>query len=312
MAPHHVRPDLRDHFPRAACVAALALMLALNACSGSSLPVGHAKRALDPAGFSQTASGPGWDAAAVAAVEGTNGHDYSGSKLMPVLLVLRSSGPAQPQIILEDVRGIAPDAQYLVYSPDEALRLATTLSGGRKVSNAASGATVGTVLGAALGAGAGTLASLLGSKDSSLIWKGMAVGGAAGALVGTASADYSVPKDEREAIHADISANTWQEDPLAPGSTRMGYLLFPKGLGITSVRITVRDASSVETRTIPIASAKDYDQERARTMRAAKAAAPAPGKTPGPSPVQPQAPVSSADTDTPSPGKAPEQESMDI
>lgn len=251
--------------PSVTACAILATCLALAACSAAPYRVGHAKRALEPAGFPQAESSQKWDVAAVRVTEGAGGHDYTGTKLLPVLLVFKNKGPGQPQVILEDVRGVGAYGCYLVYAPDEALRLALERPWRRRAETAVANTAVGAGVGAALGAGAGTLAYLLGNRaDPSLIWKGTAVGGAAGGVIGAASGNSSVPQDTREAIRADLNSNLWQEDPITPGTIRMGYLLLPEGQGIQSVRITIRDEEGSETRTLRIATANEYDPEKAK------------------------------------------------
>ena len=251
-----------DRHPfRSGPVAALAILCAcllLGACSVAPLPAGHAKRALDPAGFSHAASGPGWVAALVRTEEGPRGVDYSSTTLMPVLLVLRSTGQAQPQVILEDVRGVGAAAEYLAYTPEEAMPLAATRTTGRRVAGAAKGAAVGAGVGGALGAGAGALVSLVAGKPGAdLIWVGAASGGAAGALTGAAVGAKGFSSEELEAIRADLHANAWNEDPIAPGSTRSGYLLLPAGQGIASVRLLVRTGEVAQAVTLPIAKGTD-------------------------------------------------------
>jgi hypothetical protein len=286
----------------------LAASLVLAGCSGPAYQAGHVKRALDPAGFPQAASGSSYEAAVVRATEGTGGYDYSGTRLLPVLLVLKSKGGSQPQVILEDVRGLAGDIEYLIYSSEEALRLASAANMARRAGKAAKSGAAGAGIGAALGAGAGTLAYLLGYKNPAIIWQGAAVGGAAGALAGVASGEYSPSKEQISAIRADLDANQWQEDPLAPGSTRMGYLLLPEGLGIKQVRLMVRAESGVETVTLAIAKASDY-AVRPGQAPAPEAAASAPlagASQPKPAPAKP-APSNPAKPPAQAPIQAQEQ-----
>lgn len=293
----------------------LAASLLLAGCSQPAYQAGHVKRALEPAGFPQAASGSSYEAAVVRATEGTGGYDYSGTRLLPVLLVLKSKGGSQPQIILEDVRGLAGEIEYLVYSPDEALRLASTITMSRRAGTAAKSAVTGAGVGAVLGAGAGTLAYLLGYKNPAIIWQGAAVGGATGAAVGVASVDYSPSKEQLHAIQADLEANQWLEDPLAPDSTRMGYLLLPEGLGIKRVRLMVRTEAGVETVTLSIAKAADYAVQPGKASAPASGAPqprPAPVKqTPGkPSPESPAAPPAQTPVqgeETPEEGNEPER-----
>ncbi|KAF0234738.1 MAG: hypothetical protein FD177_575 [Desulfovibrionaceae bacterium] len=283
----------------------LCVCFALGACSTKPYAVGHAKRALDPDGFPQSVSGKSWIIAAVRTGEGAGGVDYSSTRLLPVLLVLKNTGQSQPQVILEDVRGVATGtpgadgAEYLVYTPEEGVRLATAKPFTKKAASAASSGTWGAGIGAALGAGAGALVYLLGgSKDANLIWQASAVGGGAGAVMGVATSNGAMSKQAVDAVRADLEGNVWKEDPITPGTTRMGYLLLPESLGIRSVRMTVRDESGSETHTLPIAQASEYSPELAR----AKASQTASNESTGPTvPKAPSAPIKGAEQELPEP-----------
>lgn len=312
-----VRASGRRRQPAVRACFFLTACLLLAGCSGPAYQAGHVKRALEPTGFPQAASGSSYEAAVVRATEGTGGHDYSGTRLLPVLLVLKSKGASQPQIILEDVRGLAGDIEYLVYSPEEALRLASTSAMSRRAGTAAKSAVTGAGIGAALGAGAGTLAYLLGYKNPGIIWQSAALGGAAGAVVGVASGNYSPSKEQTDAIRADLESNQWQEDPLAPGSTRMGYLLLPEGLGIKKVRLMVRTEAGVEIVTLVIAKAADYTMQPGKAPAPVATASapvastpqpkPAPAKPAPVNPVQPPAQMPIQGEETPEVGDEPER-----
>lgn len=284
----------------------LGVCLTLGGCSTKPYAVGHAKRALDPGGFPQSVTGKGWVLAAVRTAEGAGGVDYASTKLLPVLLVLKNTGQSQPQVILEDVRGVADGAQYLVYTPEEGVRLATAKPFAKKAASAASSGAWGAGIGAALGAGAGTIAYVLGvSRDPNLIWQATAVGGGAGAVLGVATSNGAMARETVDAVRADLDGNIWREDPITPGTTRMGYLLLPEGLGIRSVQVTVRDESGSETHTLPIAQAAEYSPEQARA-KAAQTAQTASNENKGPmSPKGPGAPVKGAESDLPEPRRAP-------
>ncbi len=271
--------------------AILCVCLVLCACSASRYPVGHVKRALDPAGFPQAASSAQWDVAAVRVTAGPGGVDYSDTKLLPVLLVLKNKSAGQPQVILEDIRAVGPGAEYLVYSADEALRLATAATASRKASGVAKSGAIGAGVGAALGAGAGAvLFALTGQKNPEYLWMGAAAGGAAGGLTGMAVSDSSFSKAEQDAIRADLAANAWQEDPITPGTTRTGYILLPAGLDIASLRIVIRLDAAMETRTLTIATEKDYNTAPKATAALAPVQAPAQQAAPGPKVAPPKTP----------------------
>jgi hypothetical protein len=285
----------------------LCVCLALGACSTKPYAVGHAKRALDPGGFPQSVSGKSWMAAVVRTGERAGGVDYSSTRLLPVLLVLKNSGQTQPQVILEDVRGLADGAEYLVYTSEEGVRLATAKPFTKKAAIAASSGAWGAGIGAALGAGAGALVYLLGgSKDANLIWQASAVGGGAGAVVGVATSNGAMARETVDAVRADLNGNVWQEDPITPGTTRMGYLLLPEGLGIRSVRITVRDESGSETPTLPIAQASEYSAELAKSkaVQATQASSSEPKGEPK-APKVPSAPIKGTEQELPEPKRVP-------
>jgi len=229
--------------------------------------------------------------------------EYSSTKLLSVLLVLKNSGQSQPQVILEDVRGVGEGAEYLVYTPEEAVRLATAKPFTRKAASAASSGAWGAGIGAALGAGAATLVFFLGgARDPNLIWQASAVGGGAGAVVGVATSNGAMSRETVDAVRADLNGNVWQEDPITPGTTRMGYLLLPEGLGIRSVRITVRDESGSETHTLPIAQASEYSAELAKAKAAqATQAASSEAKAPN----VPSAPSKGTEPELPEPKRVP-------
>lgn len=285
----------------------LCVCLALGACSTKPYAVGHAKRALDPGGFPQSVSAKCWTAAAVRTGEGAGGVDYSSTRLLPVLLVLKNAGQTQPQVILEDVRGVGDGAEYLVYTPEEGVRLATAKPFARKAASAASSGAWGAGIGAALGAGAASLVYFLGGgKDANLIWQASAVGGGVGAVLGVASSNAAMSRETVEAVRADLDGNVWKEDPITPGTTRMGYLLLPERLGIRSVRITVRDESGSETHTLPIAQASEYSPEQAKA-KAAQASQAASNEPKGDSkaPKVPSAPIKGTEQELPEPKQVP-------
>jgi len=115
-----------------------------------------------------------------------------------------------------------------------------------------------------------------------------------------------MPKETVDAVRADLDGNVWKEDPVTPGTTRMGYLLLPERLGIRSVRITVRDESGNETHTLPIAQASEYslEQARAKAGQTAQAASSEP-RGESKAPKVPSAPISGTEPELPEPKQAP-------
>jgi len=289
-------------------LALAAACLGLTGCAARGVhDVGSVKRAVEPAGFPQAALTEQWDVAALRATQSASGHGFAGTRLLPVILVLKNRGPGHPQVVLEDVRGVAKDSEYLLYSPAEAERLAMArASGGSRGRDMALSGAKGAGIGAAIGTGFGLLAYIFSPvKDPSLIWTGSIFGGSAGAIVGVASVS-SESRELRDAVRADLVSNVWNEDPVAPGTTRTGYLFLPEGVGIESVRVTVREGEGegVQVRVLPIAQPQDYQPERIDAQR------PAAGAAPGATPEAAPAPIKVPENELPAPKKAPKQETV--
>ena len=274
---------------RFAC-AILILGFTLSACATAGSGLGaQAGKAIDPAGFAQSVQDPRWIIAAVRYEAGGDGFDYSGTKLMPVLLVFKNKGPGQPQALLEDVRGLGSDSDFLVYSTDEAVQLAVSSKG---FNNGVKAALQGAGVGGAIGAGLGALVGLVISRNPNAIWQGAIIGGAMGSMTGAASSLPQAKQELRRALQTDLESHAWHEDPIPSDTIRLGYLFLPASQGIRSVRITVRSESGDAVYTLPIVSSKEYDPGRA-------IAAP-----PGASPVKPAAAPS---PDAPAPKRVPKQ-----
>lgn len=296
--------------PSRSILLALALAAACFALAGCAAKgaqdVGSVKRAVEPAGFPQASLTQEWDIVALRATQSASGLGFGGSRLLPVILVLKNRGPGHAQVLLEDVRGVAKDAEYLLYSPAEAERLAVArASGSGQGKDMAVSGAKGAGIGAAIGTGFGLLAYIFSPvKDPSLIWTGSIFGGSAGAIVGVASTT-SDSRAAREAVRADLQSNVWNEDPVMPGTTRTGYLFLPEGVGIESVRVTVREGEGegVQVRELPIALPQDYQPER---VNAARPTVGAPEAAPEVAP----APVKTPETELPAPKKAPRQETV--
>ncbi|GFK92727.1 hypothetical protein NNJEOMEG_00554 [Fundidesulfovibrio magnetotacticus] len=293
---------------RPAVVQALILVLVCLALAGcaaknAQLPPGTVKVAMEPAGFPQAAVTPEWDAAAVRATQNSAGYDFTRTKLLPVVLVLKNKGPGQPQVLLEDVRGVAKDAEYLVYSPGEAMRLAMAkLPLSDQAKNMFTNGAKGAAIGAAIGTGFGLLAYLFSPvKDPALIWTGTIFGGSAGTIVGVASHQHD-SREMREIVRADLQENVWNEDPIPPGATRTGYIFLPEGMGIESLRVTVRngEGEGMTVRELPVALPQDYRPDRPQADQTPAAAETAPAKAPAKAP----------ESELPAPKKVPRQQNI--
>lgn len=239
---------------------------------------------MDPAAFPQSVTGPGFAVSALAYEPGGDGFDYRNARFTPVLLALKSSGRDQPQVIVEDVRGVTQGGEYLPYTPSEAASLAArdlSIAQGTKT------ACLDGFVGAIIGGGLGALAGFALGKDPDSLWIGAAAGAAAGGAYG---AVFSRPPSRPElarAIADDLDAQAWREDPLAPGSIRLGYLYLPAKPKPTALRLLIRGTREGDIRvSLPIVSPKDLAQSdgAAADQKAPLAPRidPAPARTPAP------------------------------
>ncbi len=277
--------------------AVFAMGMFLCACSATGRGAGgsstsQASKSIDPAGFSQSIQDARWSISAVDYEYSGDGFNYSSTKLKPVLLVFKNKGPGQPQVLLEDVRGQGVDSDFLVYSTDEAIRLAANSAGFKE---GAKSILRGGGVGAAIGAGLGALVGLVVTGNPNAVWQGAVIGGAMGGVAGGVSGMGRSSQELRQALQTDLEGHAWHEDPITVGTTRQGYLFLPARQGITAVKFTVRSESGDVEYTLPIATAKDYDPNRA------VGAAVVPSATP--SPVKPAA--TPAPDDTPEPKRVP-------
>lgn len=274
----------------------LALCLTVSGCATAKPPQAQTRRALEPAGFSHAVVTEGYDLAVVRYEPG-GGFDYSSTPVMPVLLALKNKGPGQPQVITEDVRAITPEGDYLPYTTFEAARLAAS---SKAFSQGAKDAVKDGAVGAVIGGGLGVLLGVVLGVNPSYLWRGAAVGAATGAAVGAIS---SLPQSRAElgrAITADLDSHAWHDDPVAPGTTRLGYFYLPAGLGIESIRVLVRTENGDTPLTLSLDSPKEYNHHAARSAAAQpRNAAPA---SPGPNPSPADAPQQD---DLPKPKRAP-------
>lgn len=86
-------------------------------------PLPQPRRVVDPSQVQDAVKTPQWDMAAIKYQHSGKGLNYQKADLEPVFLVFKNIGSNQPRVLVEDVRGIGEDGDYLAYSTDEAVRL---------------------------------------------------------------------------------------------------------------------------------------------------------------------------------------------
>ncbi|MEG6550170.1 hypothetical protein V6C53_08040, partial [Desulfocurvibacter africanus] len=102
---------------------ALMLLMLVGTACGSRQPLPQPRKVADPADVPGAVLLDAWELAAVEYVYPGQGLDYSEAGLEPVYLVLGNKGEGSPRVLVSEVRGVAPDGEYLPYSVDEAQRL---------------------------------------------------------------------------------------------------------------------------------------------------------------------------------------------
>ncbi len=233
----------------------LCLWLSALACTPTH-PLPQPRRVIDPSQVESAVKTAEWDIAAIGYQYSGQGLNYQKADLEPVFLVFKNIGQNEPQVLLEEVRGIGADGDYLAYSSQEAVRLVFASETFKQTSKNAlkSGG-----LGAALGGGLGAVLSIITGDN---VLAGAGIGAAVG---GTAFAAGSLPEAEKKlqrTIRDELNQYAWKESPIPPTYTRMGYLYLPGQKGITKVAITVRSAMGIQTYELPIlASPEDLGKK---------------------------------------------------
>jgi len=230
----------------------LFILLLCAACCASgcapthSLPQPHL--VTEPAATPGAVRTARWDIAALGYQYLGQGLDYQSAGLAPVFLVFKNHSQEQPQVLVEEVRGLGR-GEYLPYSIEEACRL---VYASNVFEVAAGDAARNGAIGAAVGAGLGALIGLLtGGNDA--IWQGALIGGAIGGVGGAVTSIPEAKAQLREATRQELYYYAWREEPLPPQYTRFGYIYLPGNVGIERIRLTVRSAGKVETFEVPIA-----------------------------------------------------------
>lgn len=231
-------------------VALVFLMLAGGAC-GSRQPLPQPRKVADPADVPGAVLLDAWELAAVEYAYPGQGLDYTEAGLQPVYLVLENKGEGSPQVLVSEVRGVAPDGEYLPYSVDEAQRL---IYDSEAFGRMAQGAARRGALGAAAGAGLGALLGLIGGGDN--IWKGAAIGGGIGGLAGAGSSVAGQGEELRRDIETELRQYAWTDEPVPPSFTKVGYVYLPGKVGIERIKVTLREGGELKTYTLPLADVR--------------------------------------------------------
>jgi hypothetical protein len=209
-------------------------------------PLPQPRRVVDPSQVQNAVKTPEWDIAAIRYEYSGQGLDYSKADLEPVFLVFKNIGQSNPKVLVEEIRGVGADGDYLAFSTDEAVRLAFA---SETFKQTAKNALKSGGLGAALGGGLGAIITMF-TGDNVLVGAGMgaAVGGAAFAAGSLPEAEAKLERTIRE----EMVQYAWKSTPIPPSYTRMGYVYLPGNKGIDKMSITVRAGQRLETYVLPL------------------------------------------------------------
>ncbi|WP_462323471.1 hypothetical protein [Desulfoplanes sp.] len=221
------------------------LLVPVFACAPTN-PLPQPRKVVDPSQVDDAVKTPQWDIAAIRYVYSGQGLDYSKADLEPVFLVFKNIGQLRPRVLVEEIRGLGGDGDYLAYSTDEAVRL---VFASETFTQTAKNALKSGGLGAALGGGLGAIISMF-TGDNVLAGAGMgaAVGGAAFAAGSLPEAEAKLQRTIRQ----ELNQYAWKESPIPPSYTRMGYVYLPGNKGVDRMSITVRAGKELETYVLPL------------------------------------------------------------
>lgn len=239
------------------CIFLIALfLLPVFACTPTN-PLPQPRRVVDPSQVQDAIKTPEWDIAAVKYVYSGQGLDYSKADLEPVFLVFKNIGQSTPKVLVEEIRGLGSDGDYLAYSTEEAVRLAFA---SETFKQTAKNAFKSGGLGAALGGGLGAIISMF-TGDNVLVGAGLgaAVGGAAFTAGSLPEAETKLEQNIRQ----EMVQYAWKSTPIPPSYTRMGYVYLPGNKGIDKMSITVRSGQRLETYVLPLL---DSPEELGKTV----------------------------------------------
>ncbi len=216
----------------------------------STKPLPQPRQAIDPATAKNAIQTPRWDIGALGYTYPGQGLNYSKAGLDPVLLIVKNKTNETPVVLVEEMRGVGADGEYLVYSRQEAVRL---LLASETPSLAGEKAGKDMLFLTLLGAGVGALIGSIDGGDN--VWKGLLTGAGTSLLAG-AAVSAGVPASEGEALKelasAEIGQYEWKETKIPPHYTRTGYLYFPAQKDITALKLVVRIEGEVLSYTVPV------------------------------------------------------------
>ncbi|PIE68801.1 MAG: hypothetical protein CSA21_05915 [Deltaproteobacteria bacterium] len=221
------------------------LVLTAAACTPTH-PLPQPHKVVDPSLVEDAVKTSQWDIAAIRYTYPGQGFDFSQAALEPVFLVFKNIGQSQPKVLLEEMRGMGDDGDYLPYSINEAERLVFASETFRQT---AKNTLKSGGLGAFIGGGLGAVISLL-TGDNVLAGAGMgaAVGGTAFGVSSLAGAEAGLQRT----ISQELVRYAWEPSLIPPSFTRMGYIYLPGGKGIDRLAITVRSAQEMATYVLPL------------------------------------------------------------
>jgi hypothetical protein len=235
-------------FSAARCFALLAsaFFLVWSCAPAQHLPQPHA--VVNPSTMANAVRAPRYDLAAAGYAYNGEGFDYIAAGVLPICLALSNKSDSQPQILIEEVRGLSRGGEYLPYSVAEAVRLVVASNA---FETGAKNAAVSGGVGAAVGAGLGVLVGLL-AGGNDLVWKGALLGGAIGGATGAMSSGPRSQHELRFAVEDELHRYAWNPAPLPPHYSQTGYVYFPSTVGIYSVKVVVRMDKDVATHIVPL------------------------------------------------------------
>ncbi len=219
--------------------------LACTSC-GKRQPLPQPRKVADPSMLAGAVNTPDWDLAAVAYEYTGQGINYLEAGVLPVFVIFKNKSAMQPDLKMDEARGVAPGGEYLPYSLQEAERL---IFDSEAFANTASNVARTGSIGAIAGAGLGALIGLVGGGDN--IWKGAVIGGTIGAGAGGIYGGVGSEDDLKKAVREDLAHYSWSDVPVPADYTKVGYAYLPNNVGITALKVVVRTPDGSKTYTLP-------------------------------------------------------------
>ncbi len=229
-----------------------ALVLAtvlLTACAVYTPPQPQMGAVTNPAALPGAVRTAEWDIGATRYVWSGQGLNYYDTGLFPVLLLFSNHSGRYPIVYAQECRGIGVNgAEFAPYSVEQAAELVFASTAYKKSAEAA---VVGGLTGAAVGAGLGALIGS-GFNHGWGAGPGALIGAGAGAIGGAALSQQPSMEQYRSSLYQEMSTYAWRAAPIAPGALVPGYLYFPVGAGIHSIRVVLRVDNTMQTFIVPV------------------------------------------------------------